>query len=278
MEKLNKSTAEDSVNNCQGVSGINNISNLIKLHKNQYEKSNPKDKRWPCPFCFNKSKTKIQCIIHIKKRHPSIFKADKKLLAEFAYVDKVESQSNEPKKNESKITFKNCMYCPEELSQKQYASEKGLKIYYSRKHKDILETISQDILNSTNVQSQLPTLEKQDGMVECDFCPGKFFQIPNGIKIHKARCKGTIANIENNSNLDEFLELLTKYKMETKVVKRIPNGARKCVAQKLTSVVNTCLAENSVLSWQNLFLFPYRNLSVPEKKKKNEKNSLIHRK
>lgn len=103
-------------------------------------------------------------------------------------------------------------------------------------------------------------------MVECDFCPGKFFKIPNGIKIHKARCKGTIDNDNNSADLDEFLISLTKYKMQTKVVKRIPNGARLCVAQKMTTIIRKCVEENSLISWQDLFLFAYRILSVPDKK------------
>lgn len=94
------------------------------------------------------------------------------------------------------------------------------------------------------------------------------------IKIHKSRCKGTIANDDKSADSEEFLNLLTKYKMQTKVVKRIPNGARLCVAQKLRTVIKKCIEDNSLKSWEDLFLFAYRILSVPDKRKKNEKMSL----
>lgn len=69
------------------------------------------------------------------------------------------------------------------------------------------------------------------------------------------------------SDMDDFIRLLTKCKSEVKVTKRIPRGARVCVAQKLTSVINRCVEENSTKAWQDLFLFPYRILNTTDKKK-----------
>lgn len=43
---------------------------------------------------------------------------------------------------------------------------------------------------------------------------------------------------------------------------------------KIKFSLKQMLEENSIASWQDLFLFLYRILSVPEKKKKNEKMSL----
>lgn len=122
---------------------------------------------------------------------------------------------------------------------------------------------------SSQQKSQSLKLNDRDGTVECEFCPGKFFKIPNGIKINKASCKGTISNDEKLTDMDEFIHSLAKYKMETKILKRIPNGARVCVSQKLKTIIDECVKDNSITSWQNLFLFSYRILSVPDKRKKN---------
>lgn len=152
-----------------------------------------------------------------------------------------------------------------------------LKFNISRKHqneKSVSKNQSKDYISSQQEQSQFLKPIDRNGMVECEFCPGKFFIIPNGIKIHKASCKGSINNDEKLVDLDEFICLLTKCKMKTKVLKRIPNGARLCVSEKLKTIIDQCVKNNSVTSWQNLFLFTYRILSVPDKRKKNEKISL----
>lgn len=114
----------------QGGSGINDIGNLIHMHRLKYHRGKPNDKQWPCPFCFTESKTKIQCIIHIKKDHPNIYGADKKLLADFAHLDESKNQTDEStsKANESilqNLNWKKCTFCPPELSQKFFAGDRS---------------------------------------------------------------------------------------------------------------------------------------------------------
>lgn len=55
--------------------------------------------------------------------------------------------------------------------------------------------------------------------------------------------------------------------MGTKVIKRIPRGARTSVATKLSQIINKCTESNTVAALQDLFLFPYRILSTTDYKK-----------
>lgn len=143
----------------QGGSGITILRDLIIIQRKHYQETKPNDKRWPCPFCLLKSKTNLQCIIHIKKEHPNIFCADKKLLAEFAYLDKIKTSTEgndcTNESNSQNQNLKKCAFCPPDLSHKLFAGDKGLKIHYSRKHKDIDTTVdpSKDS-NSSKEQSQ----------------------------------------------------------------------------------------------------------------------------
>lgn len=68
----------DSSGGQPSSSGITNLRLSIDATKEQYNKLNPKDERWPCPFCIVKSNTKVQCNIHIATYHPTISKSVKK--------------------------------------------------------------------------------------------------------------------------------------------------------------------------------------------------------
>lgn len=50
-------------------SGLSNLKELLQNTRDEYQKFNPNFKQWPCPFCIIKSKTLIQCRIHIFKDH-----------------------------------------------------------------------------------------------------------------------------------------------------------------------------------------------------------------
>lgn len=210
------------------ITTTTNLRDLIQLQRDRFKESMPNDKRWPCPFCLTKSKTNIQCIVHIKKDHPNIFSADNKLLAEFTPSNQSESnvtlnqsetnQLSDHSKSKSNVEWKKCTHCPENVPEKFYAGDRGLKIHYSKMHRDVNNvTVPSEDSHSKKEQSSSDS-NNNDGMVECDFCPGKFFKIPNGIKIHKSRCKGTIANDDKSADLEDFLNLLTKYKMQTKEI------------------------------------------------------------
>lgn len=72
---------------------ITELKVLIEKTKEQYQKSNPNDDRWPCPFCFVISKTKIQCNIHITKDHSHILKSNKNGFFPNSYVENRRSQT-----------------------------------------------------------------------------------------------------------------------------------------------------------------------------------------
>ena len=61
-------------------------------------------KKWPCPFCYTKSKDKLQCRIHIAREHPSISRADRSELAKFCNdFNENNNLSIPPKENELPI-------------------------------------------------------------------------------------------------------------------------------------------------------------------------------
>lgn len=151
----------------EGPSNIRNLKTLIKEAKCKFNDMNVNDNRWPCPFCFSKSKTEIQCRIHIKNEHPSIYNLNEAQLFQLTQVDsqthseEIHNESNEngpndlndllkiiseeevtPSKNKDQYThreenLKNCMHCPPNLSQKTYKGIRGLKAHHSKKHKEI---------------------------------------------------------------------------------------------------------------------------------------------
>ncbi|CAG9760111.1 unnamed protein product [Ceutorhynchus assimilis] len=54
------------------------------------------------------------------------------------------------------------------------------------------------------------------------------------------------------------------------VVKRIPKGARQCIAEELSFLLNKCCSNNKLNDWIALFIFPYAVLKVPLKPKSVE--------
>lgn len=76
----------------------------------------------------------------------------------------------------------------------------------------------------------------------------------------------------HDNNTVDFEKLLSKYKNETQIVKRIPKKTRTTVAQKLILTINNCVEKNTVSAWQDLFFFSFRFLSTVDKKK--DKRSL----
>lgn len=62
----------------------------------------------------------------------------------------------------------------------------------------------------------------------------------------------------------------------SRVLRRIPKGARYLAATKLSKAVENCIAKNDEESWQHLMLFAYKGVMVPEKlDKKQSLNSEI---
>lgn len=67
----------------QRGSRLNNLKEIIKTVKNDYDSFIPNYKKWPCPFCINHSKTELQYRMHIRRNYPNICKAHKTVLAQF---------------------------------------------------------------------------------------------------------------------------------------------------------------------------------------------------
>lgn len=94
----------DSSGGDQNCSGITDLKILIENIKDQYKKSNPNDDRWPFPFCFVISKTKVQCNIHIAKDHPNMFKSNKKGFFSESYIEKSKNEYEGCEENSRKST------------------------------------------------------------------------------------------------------------------------------------------------------------------------------
>lgn len=74
----------DSSGGTPGLSGINDLKDLLEKTKAKYVSLHPNDNRWPCPFCLSKEKTLIQCKIHIKRDHTNLMNtADRNLLSQY---------------------------------------------------------------------------------------------------------------------------------------------------------------------------------------------------
>lgn len=76
--------------------------------------------------------------------------------------------------------------------------------------------------------------------------------------------------IDNTPTLDtsfeDFAILLARCKLNVRVLKRVPRGARILAANKLSKCVEECLANpNLATKWKNLLTFTYSSLRVPEK-------------
>jgi len=64
-----------------------------------------------------------------------------------------------------------------------------------------------------------------------------------------------------------FKEKLFQMKSDIVILRRIPQAARQAVADHLSSLINTCVNENSVISWHNLMTFSYKILHITKEKK-----------
>lgn len=65
----------------------------------------------------------------------------------------------------------------------------------------------------------------------------------------------------SGKNLCEILVLFRK----TRMLHRIPKGARRAAADKLSELIDTCISKNDFTSWTPLFMFSYTTLFKPVK-------------
>lgn len=62
----------DASGGTPGCSHANDLKLLLEETKHKFSSMNPHNKCWPCPFCFNKEKSMLRCIMHVKKEHPNL--------------------------------------------------------------------------------------------------------------------------------------------------------------------------------------------------------------
>lgn len=262
-------------------SNSNDLGALIRKFRDEFLLANPNDTRWPCPFCFHKSATIVQCHIHVSKDHPNLYKVGtanhRNSLQSKAKIS-TESYSQQPTDDLDEFLrlIKNdrtrstdtivCKRCTNKV--KECKGYNGLKVHYSRVHKEFMSDSMTQRTNastsSTFSNAEVPVNENHGQEDKNLFCCrvttcSKSFASQNGLKIHMAKCHKESPIDCNESN---FVELIQSYKAGVKVIRRIPRGARISVATKLASLMNECVSINSVKAWESLFLFPYHVLNV----------------
>ena len=168
-----------------------------------------------------------------------------------------------------------CIIC-----KKSFKNENGLRIHFSKSHKEsqnhTKNNNSCQFINANlhvNNNSNNSTLQNYSKESECSLC-GKFFSSVNGLKQHYR-----IKHINFQISSEDYLEptfvckFLSSLKSQVPILKRIPKGSRKCIAEELSFLLNKCVSENIPHNWFLLFIFPYAVLKMPNKSK-NKKLSL----
>lgn len=146
--------------------------------------------------------------------------------------------------------------------------------------------------NLTANSSYFALVSNDKGWI-CNVCK-KVLQTEKGLKLHKNHCikknqnenlsQSNVTHENNNlhceeslncitvntdsnvnSNEDSFGKLLSKLKRRVPILKRIPKGARKVTAEKLSHRISDCIRTNSREARINLMLFSYVCLRLPEK-------------
>lgn len=79
-----------------------------------------------------------------------------------------------------------------------------------------------------------------------------------------------------NTSFEDFANLLARCKLNIRVLKRVPRGARIFSANKLSKCVEDCLANPYLATnWKNLLTFAYSSLRVPENVKHASLSSMV---
>lgn len=168
-----------------------NLKDLVKDTKDNYVSSNPNDDRWPCPFCFYLSQTKVQCRCHISRNHPQ---AERSLNQELIISDHPSlatstndsSQSNFNAQVTSQIEKLICFRCVG--SSKSFKGLRGMKQHYSHSHKEFMSDFDNpQQFKSTNSQEPAQSsLSHDPNALICHRCRNnnKFYKGIHGLKIH----------------------------------------------------------------------------------------------
>lgn len=146
------------------------MKELLQKTKEKFQ-THPEDKRWPCPFCLNKEKTRIQCNIHIKKDYPNLYRGNEQdILSQFDDTlrqnDSSIFEGNINSNNKSQFDLRQFLKSINETNYEQDRSTeymtcrrytdkpkkckglKGLKVHYSKAHKEFMSDFQSNELSN----------------------------------------------------------------------------------------------------------------------------------
>ena len=117
-------------------------------------------------------------------------------------------------------------------------------------------------LISRNTESEEESF-KNNNQNSCIFC-NRYFKTKHGLNIHTSKTHKNSKNIsatileqtlnfpnslvKSNDIIEDSIDqmnlnnILTKIKSETPIIKRIPKGARTCIAEELSKILNDCVS------------------------------------
>ena len=71
--------------------------------------------------------------------------------------------------------------------------------------------------------------------------------------------------LNENDDVTDFGQKLAYFRATTATLRRCPKGARQDLAASITNAIRKVINENNEQSWNNLLLFPYATLRLPDK-------------
>lgn len=161
--------------------------------------------------------------------------------------------------------------CP--ICLRSFDTIKGLRVHW-RSHS--AETIQTAIDRNTQQQlanpSEQQTINQQNSedfrCFECGFDAGNEHNYVSHVREHlQSSDTSEIPTIDRlSASNQEFITYISELKQSTRIVKRIPKGARSLVASDLSRLIEKCVAKNEISDWKNLLLFAYKTLNLPDKK------------
>jgi hypothetical protein len=114
-------------------------------------------------------------------------------------------------------------------------------------------------------------IEKPSTKIACPFSPLHLFKDEKSLKTHigKYHCDKQVDISNTNVSRRSIQDKLINLRSNIHTLRRIPKGARNQSADKLSSVIHECINSNSILAWENLFVFAYISFNLNGSKIKN---------
>jgi hypothetical protein len=95
----------------------------------------------------------------------------------------------------------------------------------------------------------------------CQASAASSVTIPSNPRPASNTCLLNDASVDSAAT-EDLSGLLSQLRATTRVIRRIPKGARLAVAEEYSKVVNRCVSQNTTDSWKHLLLFVYSTLSL----------------